>query len=351
MASQDAVVVTGGVAKFTGGAIWWKEGLGSSLINASAGTVVLDNLYMSSHAASGHTAAFVHQSGTAVLVVNGCYFGPGITAPAIQMDTTTVGSSIGPNNQFNSMTISGVGLPASTFPAPVNNLIAAGTLYVGQPTAQCTLVIRGPKSTQRQFLWQNDTVNLWRIALINTETGSGNAGADWQLSAYNDAGTVISNPLTITRSSGAVALSGPLTASAGPIAVGSNTLATAAEVSLNTASGQVRRVRFQTAGSDRFQCLTTASDNFALQTYNPPGTLLGNSLSVASDTGLVTLGLGATISQLNVSADTGPNIRSGTGAATGTQPSGSIWLRTDGSAGARMYVSQGGGTWIPVASV
>jgi len=47
----------------------------------------------------------------------------------------------------------------------------------------------------------------------------------------------------------------------------------------------------------------------------------------------------------------GPTIRSGTGAATGTQPAGSLWLRTDGSAGARLYVSAGGGTWTPVAGV
>jgi len=53
----------------------------------------------------------------------------------------------------------------------------------------------------------------------------------------------------------------------------------------------------------------------------------------------VTLGTGAV------------TIRSGTGAATGTQPSGSIWIRTDGSAGARIYVSQGAGTWVPIAAV
>lgn len=47
----------------------------------------------------------------------------------------------------------------------------------------------------------------------------------------------------------------------------------------------------------------------------------------------------------------GPNIRSGTGAATGTQPSGSLWLRTDGSGGARLYVSAGAGTWTAVAGV
>ena len=47
----------------------------------------------------------------------------------------------------------------------------------------------------------------------------------------------------------------------------------------------------------------------------------------------------------------GPNITSGAGVASGTQPSGSIWIRTDGAAGARIYVSQGGGTWIAIATV
>jgi len=47
----------------------------------------------------------------------------------------------------------------------------------------------------------------------------------------------------------------------------------------------------------------------------------------------------------------GPTVRAGAGAATGTQPAGSLWLRTDGAAGARLYVSAGAGTWTPVAGV
>lgn len=47
----------------------------------------------------------------------------------------------------------------------------------------------------------------------------------------------------------------------------------------------------------------------------------------------------------------GVTIRAGTGAATGTQPSGSVWIRTDGSAGARIYVSAGAGSWVPIAAV
>lgn len=46
-----------------------------------------------------------------------------------------------------------------------------------------------------------------------------------------------------------------------------------------------------------------------------------------------------------------PTIRSGTGAASGTQPAGSLFLRTDGATGSRLYVSAGGGTWAAVAGV
>jgi hypothetical protein len=47
----------------------------------------------------------------------------------------------------------------------------------------------------------------------------------------------------------------------------------------------------------------------------------------------------------------GPTIRAGTGAATGTQPKGSMWMRTDGAVGSTLYVTQGGGTWAAVAGV
>ena len=59
----------------------------------------------------------------------------------------------------------------------------------------------------------------------------------------------------------------------------------------------------------------------------------------------------ATVSVPLVINASGPTLRSGTGAATGTQPKGSLWMRTDGAAGSTLYVSQGAGTWLPVAGV
>lgn len=48
---------------------------------------------------------------------------------------------------------------------------------------------------------------------------------------------------------------------------------------------------------------------------------------------------------------TGPVLLSGNGAPTSTQPSGSIWIRTDGGLNNRIYVSQGGGSWNAIAGV
>lgn len=48
---------------------------------------------------------------------------------------------------------------------------------------------------------------------------------------------------------------------------------------------------------------------------------------------------------------TGPNITYGGLAPTTTQPQGSLYLRTGGSVGNRLYISQGGGSWLAVAGV
>jgi hypothetical protein len=48
---------------------------------------------------------------------------------------------------------------------------------------------------------------------------------------------------------------------------------------------------------------------------------------------------------------TGQSITAGAGAPTSTKPSGSLYMRTDGGVGTRLYVSQGAGSWLAVAGV
>jgi len=78
------------------------------------------------------------------------------------------------------------------------------------------------------------------------------------------------------------------------------------------------------------------------------GTLFVGSAAFFSS-GCVVTGV-AEVTELEFST-TLATITVGTGAASGTQPQGSLYLRTGGGVGSTLYVSQGGGTWNAVASV
>lgn len=79
----------------------------------------------------------------------------------------------------------------------------------------------------------------------------------------------------------------------------------------------------------------------------------------AADAGLLPLAggvLSGALSTPQVTATThatpaGPTWTSGSGVPTAAAPAGSLFSRTDGAVGARLYVSAGGGTWHPVAGV
>ena len=114
-----------------------------------------------------------------------------------------------------------------------------------------------------------------------------------------------------------------------------------------------RQYKIVTAGANRWSLYgdntaesgADAGSNLILQAYHDNGSAALVPFQVNRATGAVT------IPTLVTGGITGPTIRAGAGAATGTQPSGSVWLRTDGAAGTRFYVSQGAGTWLPVAGV
>jgi hypothetical protein len=132
---------------------------------------------------------------------------------------------------------------------------------------------------------------------------------------------------------------------------GSNTLGVTV-LGINGANGAPRLLRYETAGSARFDIIMETAESggnsgadISFRTYDDNGNSLGNPITLKRSN--ATVG----ISNLAVGTVNGPTIRAGTGAATGTQPKGSIWMRTDGAAGSTLYVTQGGGTWAAVAGV
>ena len=65
--------------------------------------------------------------------------------------------------------------------------------------------------SNRIVAWRTAGVNRWfAYATSVTETGS-NAGSNWRLDAYNDAGTIIGSAIFVTRSTMAIVLGQNLT--------------------------------------------------------------------------------------------------------------------------------------------
>src|ERR1700752_2687224 len=114
------------------------------------------------------------------------------------------------------------GTPSTANPAKLaGNLTVSpnGNILVGQTTDNAVdklqvtgsasftntpVYMRGPAATYRITYFQSGTTNRWAIGADNvTETGS-NAGSNFLLARYNDAGTWIDNPISITRSTGVV---------------------------------------------------------------------------------------------------------------------------------------------------
>ena len=91
---------------------------------------------------------------------------------------------------------------------------AGATLYIGAGTGAPVAVLNGSASLGKYFSIQTAGVTRWNISFINAES-TGNVGSDIYFQAFNDAGTLIDNPLSITRAAGgAISLNRPLSLAA-----------------------------------------------------------------------------------------------------------------------------------------
>ena len=125
---------------------------------------------------------------------------------------------------------------------------------------------------------------------------------------------------------------------------------------ISGAAGNQRNLYLQTSGSTRWAVQASGSaesggnagSNFNIFRYDDTGAQISTPpISILRSSGVVLLPNLA----IGTSLVTSPTVLSGAGAASGTQPKGSIWMRTDGGVGTTLYVSQGAGTWNPVAGV
>jgi hypothetical protein len=132
-------------------------------------------------------------------------------------------------SQLTARLIDLFGSPATANPSKLaGNLTVSpnGNILVGQTTDNGTdklqvtgsaritntpLYMAGPAATYRDIVYQSGTSYRWVVGADNgTETGS-NAGSNWFMNRYNDAGTFIDAPFSISRASGVVNIPNGLT--------------------------------------------------------------------------------------------------------------------------------------------
>jgi hypothetical protein len=161
------------------------------------------------------------------------------------------------------------------------------------------------------ILGQSAGVSRWQINLVEP-----NVAADLKVYRYNDVGTAIDAPLTISRATGAVALSStvfpssPTTGAlivAGGIGIGGDVISGAAFIAMGSAptiivrkqvSGQSCGYYGQVGGAPRWFAAfgddvaeggSNTGSNFGIYRYSDAGTFLGAALSIARNTGNVAI--------------------------------------------------------------
>jgi hypothetical protein len=85
------------------------------------------------------------------------------------------------------------------------------TLSMAATTGFASMTLRRPAAQSASLIAQTAGNNRWGMVVADNSAESGsNAGSNFALQAYNDAGTILSTPLSIVRSSGVATFAQPI---------------------------------------------------------------------------------------------------------------------------------------------
>ena len=148
--------------------------------------------------------------------------------------TDTSGAKLQVNGLISSSSLSSTRVPFTTGGALNDSQSfrfvpgAGAGLFVGDGTGGRYVVIDGAAGQERGFLLRSGGSNRWQALASTTSEAGANAGSNFQLAAYGDAGATIDVPLTINRAaSGAVTFARPVVISS---AAGLNPFTTSGEI-------------------------------------------------------------------------------------------------------------------------
>lgn len=164
-----------------------------------------------------------------------------------------------------------------------------------------SLGVIGAAGTNRSIGFVTDTHNRWVLLTTPDPEGGGNAGSDFEILRYNDAGAAMDAPLTINRQTGQATLLNPVT-------IGGTT-ATAAGLSLITAPGHARGLGFASGTANRWVMLATGDaegvgnvgSDFQILRFNDAGAALDAPLAINRQTAKVTMAGALSVGDVGVS--------------------------------------------------
>jgi hypothetical protein len=97
-------------------------------------------------------------------------------------------------------------LALSTAAVGIGTTAPVGILDLFKSAAATRLAIRGDAGQNRLISYRTGSVQRFGLYVNNTAESGANAGSDFAVRAYNDAGTLLSTPLFIKRSTGNVGI-------------------------------------------------------------------------------------------------------------------------------------------------
>jgi hypothetical protein len=159
---------------------------------------------------------------------------------------------------------------------PISGGTILGPLGLGSNTVAQTFYIGGPAGSFRNFFWLSGGNTRWGLGVDNANEAGGNAGSDFNLTAFDDLGNQLGAPVFhITRSNGFLTIGGGASVTAG--------------LSVGAALGVIGNITcgWNAAGHQGF--MFNAGSNFQILSYADNGAPLATPLKIDRATAKVTL--------------------------------------------------------------
>ena len=157
--------------------------------------------------------------------------------------------------------ISAAMLPVVEATTTANALTAMGAAASTNPTITGSIDLTNAAGNSRNLFYQTSGVQRWSAMTDATAEGGLNAGSNFLIARFSDAGAFIDNPLYITRSTGVAQFSQPpvvpnATASGNPVNLGQFPVSAAADGHLGSPTNVIEQWGSVTKGASASQAVS-----------------------------------------------------------------------------------------------